>query len=157
MAGHKIPESVLVLIHSKDLQVLLLERADHPGFWQSVTGSRDAYDEPLTETARRELAEETGIAVDGPGIGPLMDWGMQQVYEIYPHWRHRYPEGVTQNTEHVFSICVPRDVPITLAAREHLQSQWMPWEEAAERCFSWTNAKAVRELPARAHGTLSSK
>lgn len=149
MAGQKIPESVLVLIHTRDLQVLLLERADHPGFWQSVTGSRDSYDEPLAETARRELWEETAIALHAPGVGPLIDWGMQQVYEIYPHWRHRYPEGVTQNTEHVFSVCVPRDVTVQLAAREHLRSQWLPWEQAADRCFSWTNAKAVRELPVR--------
>lgn len=155
MPGQKIPESVLVLIHSKDLQVLLLERADHPGFWQSVTGSRDSYDEPLAETARRELAEETGIVLNGAGVGPLVDWGMQQVYEIYPHWRHRYPEGVTENTEHVFSVCVPRDIRVTLAEREHLRSQWLPWEQAAEKCFSWTNAKAVRELPARASHRMS--
>lgn len=149
MPGEKIPESVLVLIHTRDLDVLLLERADHPGFWQSVTGSRNSYQEPLAETARRELFEETGIAVGSHGVGPLVDWQMQQSYEIYPHWRHRYPNGVTENTEHVFSVCVKRDVPITLAAREHLRSQWLPWEQAAEQCFSWTNAKAVRELPAR--------
>lgn len=149
MAGTKIPQSVLVLIHSPDLHVLLLERADHPGFWQSVTGSRDAYDEPLVETARRELFEETGISLTDPGVGPLVDWGFQQVYEIFPHWRHRYPDGVTHNTEHVFSICVPKHVVVRLAPREHLSCQWLPWQQAADRCFSWSNAKAIRELPAR--------
>ena len=149
MAGDKIPESVLVVIHAPDLSVLLLERADHPGFWQSVTGSRDSYDEPLMESARRELFEETGIQAAAPGQGPLIDWQFSQVYEIYPHWRHRYPEGVTENVEHVFSICVPRQVPIRLAPREHLSSVWLPWQEAAERCFSWSNAKAIRELPSR--------
>ena len=149
MAGDKIPESVLVVIHTVDLSVLLLERADHPGFWQSVTGSRDSIDEPLIESARRELFEETGIRAAEAGQGALVDWAFSQTYEIYPHWRHRYPEGVTENVEHVFSICVARDVPIRLAEREHLKSLWLPWQEAAERCFSWSNAKAIRDLPAR--------
>jgi len=149
MAGTKIPESVLVLIHTADMQVLLLERADHPGFWQSVTGSRDAYDEPLQETARRELFEETGITPDMPGVGPLVDWHFHQTYEIYPHWRHRYPEGVTENVEHVFSICVPRDIAVRLAPREHLQFEWRSWSDAAESCFSWSNTTAIRELARR--------
>ena len=37
----KIPQSVLVVIHTPALEVLLIERADAPGFWQSVTGSKD--------------------------------------------------------------------------------------------------------------------
>ena len=100
---HKIPESVLVVIHTVDMDVLLIERADRPGFWQSVTGSLDALDEPLLETARRELFEETGIDADGERIR-LHDWGLSNIYEIYPTWRHRYAPGVTHNTEHVFSV-----------------------------------------------------
>ena len=153
MAGHKIPESVLVLVHTPDLQVLLLERADHPGFWQSVTGSRDTLEEPLIETARRELFEETGIRADQFPTGSLEDWGFQQIYEIYPHWRHRYPDGVSHNTEHVFSICVPSATPVTLAPREHLRFKWLPWDAAADTCFSWTNAAAVRQLAARRAAT----
>jgi len=148
MAGDKIPESVLVVIHCEDLLVLLIERADHRGFWQSVTGSRASWEEPLIETARRELAEETGIDADA-GACPLVDWRFSQTYEIYSHWRHRYPAGVTENVEHVFSICVPRDTPIRLSSREHVNSVWLPWEDAAERCFSWSNAKAIRDLPSR--------
>ena len=148
MAGDKIPESVLVVIHSEDLLVLLIERADHRGFWQSVTGSRASWEEPLIETARRELAEETGIDA-AAGACPLVDWRFSQTYEIYSHWRHRYPAGVTENVEHVFSICVPRDTPIRLSSREHVNSVWLPWEDAAERCFSWSNAKAIRDLPSR--------
>lgn len=149
MTSHKIPESVLVLIHSHDGQVLLLERADHPGFWQSVTGSRDSYDEPLIDTAVRELFEETGIQVGAPGVGPMMDWQFHQTYVIYPHWRHRYAPGVTENVEHVFSVCVPQNIPVRLAPREHLQCRWMNWREAAEACFSMTNNEAIRALPAR--------
>jgi dATP pyrophosphohydrolase len=149
MAGTKIPQSVLVLIHTADLDVLLLERADHSGFWQSVTGSRDSLEEPLIETARRELMEETGIHAADPAVGPIVDWQFEQVYEIFPHWRHRYPEGVTHNTEHVFSVCVPRSIPIKLAPREHLSYRWLSWQDAAEQCFSWSNATAIRELPAR--------
>ena len=149
MAGTKIPESVLVLIHTASLDVLLLERADHPGFWQSVTGSRDSYDEPLAQTAARELAEETGITVSPMSSRPIIDWHFQQVYEIYPHWRHRYPEGITENIEHVFSVCVDHTIPIVLAPREHTRYQWLPWPEAAESCFSWSNASAIRALAER--------
>lgn len=149
MAGNKIPESVLVIIHTAKLEVLLLERADHPGFWQSVTGSRDSYEEPLVETARRELLEETGLVVGSDDVAPIQDWKMSQVYEIYPHWRHRYPEGVTQNTEHVFSVCIAKSCEIRLSPREHLGYKWLSWQQAAESCFSWTNATAIRELAAR--------
>lgn len=147
MAGTKVPESVLVVIHTPDLRVLLLERADHPGFWQSVTGSKERADEPLAQTCRREVLEETGIDT---AAHELTDWQLVNRYEIYAHWRHRYPEGVTHNTEHVFGLQVPEALPVTIAPREHLRYEWLPWEQAAERCFSWSNAEAIRQLPARA-------
>ena len=141
----KIPESVLVVIYTPALEVLLLERADNPGYWQSVTGSLDAPDEPLAHTARREVREETGI--DG---GELRDWGLANVYEIYPVWRHRYAPGVTRNTEHVFGLTVAAPVPAVLSPREHRAWQWLPWREAADRCFSPSNAEAILQLPRRA-------
>ena len=143
---HKIPESVLVVIHTPVLEVLLIERADRPGFWQSVTGSLDNADEALLQTATRELFEETGIIADGVNI-VLRDWQLANIYEIYPVWRHRYAPGITRNTEHVFSVCVPRDIAITLSPREHLQYAWFPYLEAADRCFSSSNAEAILQLP----------
>ncbi len=145
---HKIPESVLVVIHTSALEVLLIERADKPGFWQSVTGSLDSPDEALLDTATRELFEETGIVADGDTIA-LRDWHLSNIYEIYPVWRHRYAPGVTRNTEHVFGVCVPRDTPIVLSPREHLQYVWLPYIEAADRCFSSSNAEAILQLPQR--------
>lgn len=141
---YKIPESVLVVIHTPELQVLMLERADRPGFWQCVTGSKDALDEPIAETARREVQEETGIEASQ---GLLRDWGLANEYEIYPVWRHRYAPGVTRNTEHVFGLTVPAGTPVRLAPREHLQYRWLPWQEAADLCFSPSNAEAVLQLP----------
>jgi dATP pyrophosphohydrolase len=146
MKPYKIPESVLVVIHTADLHVLLIERADRPGYWQSVTGSLDALDEPLATTAARELLEETGIVAEGEGIA-LRDWQLTNIYDIYPVWRHRYAPGVTQNTEHVFSVQVPRDVPIVLSPREHLQHVWLPYLDAADKCFSSSNAEAILQLP----------
>lgn len=145
---HKIPESVLVVIYTPELEVLLIERADKPGFWQSVTGSLDAADEALLTAATRELFEETGIVADGETIA-LQDWRLSNIYEIYPVWRHRYAPGVTHNTEHVFGVCVPRDIPILLSPREHLQYAWLPCVEAADRCFSSSNAEAILQLPQR--------
>lgn len=143
----KIPESVLVVIHTTDGQVLLLERADRPGFWQSVTGSLDAPDEAPCAAARREVQEETGLTAGV--VGPLHDLGIQNRYEIYAHWRHRYAPGVTHNTEHVFSLALPAPVPVKLAPREHLAHAWLAWEEAARRCFSPSNADAIRILAKR--------
>ena len=145
----KIPESVLVVIHTGDRQVLLIERADHPGYWQSVTGSKDAAGESLATTAQREVLEETGILIDSPTV-PLVnlrDWHLSNFYEIYPVWRHRYAPGVTHNTEHVFGLRVPRDVPIRLSPREHLRHEWLDWRAAADKCFSPSNAEAVLQLP----------
>jgi dATP pyrophosphohydrolase len=149
MTPPKIPESVLVVIHTADRQVLLLERADHPGFWQSVTGSRDTLDEPLAMTAQREVAEETGLLVGSDALPAdcLRDWQLANVYEIYPVWRHRYAPGITHNTEHVFGLQVPRNLPVVLAPREHLRCQWLPWREAADACFSPSNAEAILQLP----------
>ena len=142
----KIPESVLVVIHTPALEVLLIERADHPGYWQSVTGAMDRADEPLAETCRREVAEETGIDLVAAG-GLLRDWGLANRYEIYPVWRHRYAPGVTHNVEHVFGLTLPSRVPVRLSPREHLAHQWLPWREAADRCFSPSNAEAILLLP----------
>ena len=140
---YKIPVSVLVVIHTPALQVLLLERADAPGYWQSVTGSQDP-DETLVQTALREVKEETGLEA---GRYELRDWRHQNSFEIFTRWRHRYAPGVTHNTEHVFGLRVPEPVAIQLSPREHLNYRWLPWEEAADKCFSWSNADAIRRLP----------
>jgi dihydroneopterin triphosphate diphosphatase len=140
----KIPESVLVVIHTPALDVLLINRADSPGYWQSVTGSKDREDEPLEETAAREVREETGIAC---GAGKLTDWGLENVYDIYPRYLHRYAPGVTRNREHVFGLCVPAGTPVALNPREHTAYRWLPYREAADECFSPSNAEAILMLP----------
>ena len=145
----KIPESVLVVVHTVERDVLLIERADRPGFWQSVTGSKDAIDEESAVTACREVFEETGIVIGSRAVPHehLRDWQLSNVYEIYPVWRHRYAPGVTHNTEHVFGLRVPRDVPVVLSPREHTALKWLPWREAADHCFSPSNAEAILQLP----------
>ena len=142
---YKIPRSVLVVVHTHDLQVLLLERADHPGFWQSVTGSQDE-GESLEQTAIRELVEETGLDA---AAYRLADWGVRNEYEIYQHWRGRYAPGVSHNTEHVFGLTVPQALEVRIAPREHLAFLWLSWTQAADKCFSWSNANAIRMLPER--------
>jgi dATP pyrophosphohydrolase len=147
--AYKIPESVLVVIHTEALEVLLIERADHPGYWQSVTGSKDSIDEPLVETCVREVAEETRITIGSAAVprDALRDWHLSNVYEIYPVWRGRYAPGVTHNTEHVFGLTVPAGIGVTLNPREHLHHQWLPYRAAADRCFSPSNAEAILQLP----------
>lgn len=140
---YKIPVSVLVVVHTAGLDVLLLERAGRPGFWQSVTGSLERADEPLEQAAAREVLEETGISADS---GRLVRWNVANTFEIYGQWRSRFAPGVMHNTEHVFSLELARRVPVTVAPGEHLAHVWLPWREAAERCFSWSNRDAIRML-----------
>ncbi len=142
---YKIPVSVLVVIHTTDLQVLLLERADHPGYWQSVTGSQDP-GETLYQTALREVSEETGL---NAANYPLIDWQIENQYEIYEEWRWRYGPNVRFNTEYVFGLCLPAVMPIKIAESEHLNYIWVPWQKAAEKVFSSTNAEAIGLLPLR--------
>lgn len=143
MTPAKKPVSVLVVIHTADLHVLLLERAAHHGFWQSVTGSQED-GESLIETAAREVAEETGLRVKTESI---RDWQVTNTFEIFAEWRYRYAPGVTDNTEHVYSLAVPAALPIRLAPDEHVNYVWLPWRESAEKCFSWSNRDAILMLP----------
>ncbi len=138
--------SVLVVIHTAALDVLLLGRASRLGYWQSVTGSLERLDEPLEDAARRELREETGIDAAG---AQFVSWHVANAFEIYKQWRHRFAPGTTHNTEHVFGLRLPGRVAVTLAPQEHRAQLWLPWREAAEKCFSWSNRDAIRMLPAR--------
>jgi dATP pyrophosphohydrolase len=150
---YKQPVSVLVLVYTPEQAVLLIERADFPDHWQSVTGSQEP-GETLVETATRELHEETGI--DSRESGILRDWELSNVYEIFPQWRHRYPPGTTHNTEHVFGLEVRRQVPVTLNPREHVGHVWLPWRDAAAKCFSWSNRDAILALPQHAESARNS-
>lgn len=146
----KTPVSALVLIYTPDLQVLIMERADKVGFWQSVTGSLEG-DETPYQAAIREVKEETGLdalAYD------FQDWQASNVYEIYPHWRHRYAPGVTTNIEHLFALCLPCPLPVQLAPDEHTQYAWVDWQEASKRVFSWTNVDALKRLGEKHGRTL---
>lgn len=142
MTIYKTPISALILIHTADLQVLIMERADKIGFWQSVTGSVEGNETPL-QTAIREVYEETGL--DAAKYN-LQDWNASNVYEIYPHWRHRYAPGVMENTEHLFGLELPSPLPIKMAPNEHVRFEWVDWREAASRVFSWTNIDALKRL-----------
>jgi len=141
---YKIPISVLVVIHTPDLQVLLIERNGWPGFWQSVTGSLEREDEALADAAAREVREETGIDA---AKYRLRDWHIRNRFEIFAKRRGRYAPGVTHNTEHVFGLTVPEVLPVLLAPDEHLRYQWLPWREAAANCISWSNRDAILLLP----------
>jgi len=140
---YKLPLSVLVVVHTANLEVLLLERALLPGYWQSVTGSLDWEQEPLELAAAREVKEETGIDA---ARGRLSRWNVANSFEIFQQWRHRFGPGVTHNTEHVFGLALPAVVPVTIAPEEHSAFAWLPWREAAQKCFSWSNRDAIRML-----------
>ena len=144
---YKIPESVLVVIYTEALDVLLIRRADvdTAEFWQSVTGSKDEINESFLDTAIREVWEETGIDAQYLN-GRLQDWQLQNIYEIYPQWRHRYAPEVSHNTESLFGLCIPAGTPIRLNPREHTAYQWLPYREAADLCFSPSNAEACLQL-----------
>lgn len=138
-SNFKRPESVLVVIHTQDNQVLLLLRKDDPHFWQSVTGSLMEEESLPIVAAWRELKEETGLTqVDGT----MKDCHHQQWFEIYPKWRHRYSPLTTRNLEHVFCFEVTAPKAITLSG-EHIQYEWLPKEQAAKKVISETNRQAI--------------
>lgn len=127
-----------------------MERADKAGFWQSVTGSIEGDESPY-DAAIREVKEETGLnALDYD----FQDWQVSNTYEIYPHWRHRYADGVTENVEHLFGLTLPKPLDITLAPDEHVRYEWVDWREAAQRVFSWTNVDALKRLGEKHQLTL---
>jgi dihydroneopterin triphosphate diphosphatase len=140
----KRPESVLVVVHTDDGQVLQLLRQQPEGFWQSVTGSLNPGETPL-EAARRELREETGL----DGETDLTDGGFINRYPIHPAWRHRYAPEVQENTEYVFHLALTGPCDISLSP-EHVDSRWLPREQAAEAAGSATDKAAILALlPAR--------
>ena len=143
--SYKLPQSVLVVIHTRQMQVLLLRRADM-GSWQSVTGSKDHAQESYAQTAAREVAEETGLDVSAPGC-VMWDWHLENIYDIYPQYWPRYAPGVRRNTEHVFGLQVPDNSPIVLSPSEHTEYRWLPWLAAADEVFSPSNAEAILMLP----------
>ena len=138
----KKPVSSLVLIYTEDFKVLLMERSDKKGFWQSVTGSLEENETPR-DAAIREVFEETGI--DSTQYH-LEDWELSHVYEIFAHWRYRYAPDITHNTEHIFALKVPASIPIQLSADEHVQYLWVDWSDAMDKVFSWTNVEAIKKL-----------
>src|SRR6266481_5353572 len=140
---YKIPRSVLVVIHTPDLQVLMMERAGWQDFWQSVTGSLAHESEPLRDAAIREVREETGL--DATRY-ELRDWGIENRFEIFKKHRNRYAPRVTHNLEHVFSMAVPEPLPVTLDPAEHLSYEWLPWREAAGRPVSCSTRDASPAL-----------
>ncbi len=144
--SHKLPVSVLVVVHTAAREVLLLERALRPGYWQSVTGSLDRADEPFAEAAAREVLEETAIDA---ARGRLARLDVAYTFEIYAQWRHRFAPGVVHNVEHAFALELPRRPPVRVAPAEHLAFAWLPWREAAAKCFSWSNRDAILMLGER--------
>lgn len=148
----KIPRSVLVVIYTPQWEVLLLRRCrdapDGRPFWQSVTGSQDSRDADWAATAIREVQEETGVVcAHDRSDARLADWGIENVYPIYPEWRHRYAHGVFFNRERLFGLCLTEPVPVCLSPTEHLAYCWLPWQRAADLCYSASNAEAILFLP----------
>jgi len=152
--AYKIPQSVLVVIYTAEMDVLLLRRTLGDGqggeFWQSVTGSKDREDENWEAVAVREVWEETGIDARAPGC-QLQDWELENRYPIYPQWLHRYAPGTCMNTERVWGLLVPSYTQVTLSPREHTAFAWHAWRDAADRCYAPSNAEAILHLPVFAH------
>jgi dATP pyrophosphohydrolase len=136
--SYKRPESVLVVIHTRAGEVLLLERVRPRGFWQSVTGSLE-WGESASAAAAREVLEETGLRA-----GHLAALGRTVRFRIVPPWRSRYAPAARFNTEHWFRLELPGRRLIRRRPEEHRQHRWLPAAAAARRVTSWTNRDAIR-------------
>ena len=140
MPAFKRPESVLIVVQAPGPRFLLLKRIRPADFWQSVTGSLDPGEAPIT-AARREVREETGLGPD-----PVVSTGVVNRYPIHPAWRHRYAADVTENVEHVFSLVLDEEPEVQLNPREHRAYRWLPAAEAMALASSATDRAALRYL-----------
>ena len=139
--NYRRPVSVLVVVHSDDAQVLLLQRAQPFDFWQSVTGSLDE-DESHADAARRELFEETGLRDEG-----ILEYtGISRQFVIDPRWRDRFEPGIVENVEFEWRYRVPQPVDIRVDGGEHAGYRWLPQADAVGAVWSWTNREALRSL-----------
>ena len=134
----KRPESVLVLVYTEAGEVLLLRRRQPDDFWQSVTGSLEG-DETPEQAARRELFEETGLAVSTG----LVDCKITNRFPILPAWRPRYAPDVSHNTEYVFRLALTERLTIRINPEEHSEYQWLDRVSAAALASSYTNREAI--------------
>lgn len=144
---YRRPESVLVLIYDTQHQVLLLERSDVAGYWQSVTGSLEPGETPA-QAARRELFEETGLSESRSH--PLQDLRRQVRFTIPPRWQHRFAPHITTNLEHQFALQVPAGTPVRLSPDEHLRAAWLSAGQALKQVSSWSNREAIELVLCRA-------
>ena len=135
----KRPESVLVVVYTRQLDVLLIRRRKPEGFWQSVTGSLETGETPF-HAASRELAEETGI------VAPVNDHGISRTFRILDAWRRRYAPGVTENLEHEFSVQLPDRCDVVLDPTEHVDYCWLPIVDAIAKVSSRTNRAALNTI-----------
>lgn len=119
-----------------------MRRTDHPGFWQSVTGSLERHESRPIDAAVRELAEETGLT----NVSRLRETGIRNRYEIFPEWRHRFAPGTTHNTEHLFFLKLEAEEAITLNGSEHSEYCWLTIDDAVARAGSRTNRDAIELL-----------
>lgn len=133
---YKRPESVLVVVYTRDRQVLLLRRHQPTYFWQSPAGSMKWNETPAV-AAQRELCEETSLEAT------VLKWLGKHSYIIYPMWRQRYAPGVIENTEHMFHLELNAVQEIVMDSREHSEYRWLSQQEAALLAYSYTNRVAI--------------
>ena len=136
----KIPISVLIIVYTKNKDILLLNKKGKDSMWQSITGSLQINEKPL-DAAKRELFEETGIVSNN-----IIDCKKEHIFEIYEMWRHKYEDGITHNTEHVFKLELDDIIDIKLDSDEHDSFEWVTRVKAAEKVFSHTNRQAIFDL-----------
>ena len=136
----KIPISVLIIVYTKNKNILLLNKKGKDNMWQSITGSLQINEKPL-DAAKRELFEETGIVSND-----IIDCKKEHIFEIYEIWKHKYEDGVTHNIEHVFKLELDDIIDIKLDSDEHDAFEWAPRVKAAEKVFSHTNRQAIFDL-----------
>ena len=145
----RAPYQVLVFpfmkIDSNTIEYAIFKRSDLPDSWQAIAGGGEDKETP-EEAARRELQEESGI-IAGNNLFKLDSMAMIPVVHICGF---KWGPDVLTIPEYGFAVEVTnRELKLS---DEHLEFEWLKFDEAVKRLTWDSNKNALWELNYRLTG-----
>jgi len=111
-------------------------------FWQPVTGGVES-GETIEQTARRELAEETGFPPDD-----LRPVGFTYSFPPDEFFKNVYETPPDEIVVHVFVARVPSGAEPKIDAVEHDEYQWCSYDQALDLLHWWDDKESIKQVAA---------